>query len=215
MTFRSTRMLLALVAIVALAGALAGGAVAGKPQNPGSQGKGKKQGKTGIKPGVSKPKGGTTVLTIDAGVLAALTGAGVTPNAVDPATLSGADATFPITKGRIVYKKAKSKGKTKKLLSGYVNHSGSLTLTKDTTVVTLATPRVNFSSGRSGSLSVKVGTSSLRIATLSGVAVNSTNKQVTATAKLTKAATDALNAAFGTTVTPGTELGKLTVTPTF
>ncbi len=65
-------------------------------------------------------EGGTTAVTLDAGTLGAITGAGFTPSIVAPATLAGGVATFPIVKSKIAAN----------LTSGVISHSGGLTLTK-------------------------------------------------------------------------------------
>jgi len=63
---------------------------------------------------------GDTKLTLDAGTLGAITGAGYTPAIVAPATLNAPVATFPIVKSKIAAD----------LTSGVISHSGGLSLTK-------------------------------------------------------------------------------------
>ena len=75
-------------------------------------------------------EGGDTTLTLDAGTLGAITGAGFAPAIVAPATLTGTVAKFPIVKSKIA----------SDLTSGVVSHSGGLTLTKGGT----ATSATNF-----------------------------------------------------------------------
>jgi hypothetical protein len=65
-------------------------------------------------------EGGDTKLTLDAGTLGAITGAGFTPAIVAPATLDAGVATFPIVKSKIAAD----------LTSGVIGHSGGLSLTK-------------------------------------------------------------------------------------
>jgi len=71
---------------------------------------------------------GDTKLTLDAGTLGAITGAGFAPGIVAPATLSGTVATFPIVKSKIAAN----------LTSGAISHTGGLSFTKagSTTSVT-------------------------------------------------------------------------------
>jgi hypothetical protein len=170
----------------------------------------------GIRLGVSKPKGGTTVVTADGALLSALTTAGVAITPSGAATMSGSSFTFPITGGRIVYKRA-NHGKRTKLLAGFILHAGSgLTLTKATTTATISNFRIVLAAGKIGRVDVKVGKGKLKLATLSNVAVNATSKSASATLSLTPAAAAALNAAFGTTLPKsGAVLGTVVITPTF
>ena len=212
---RITRIMFAALALVAL---VAGSAIAApKSPKPG-------KGHPGIRLGVSKPKGGTTVVTVDSALQSALTTANVTVTPSGTATASGTSFTFPISGGSIVYKKGnhgKGKGAKKKLLSGYILHAGSgLTLTKTTTTgplsATISDFRISLSAGKTGRLDVKLGKSKLKLATLSNVAVNATSKSISATATLTATAVTMLNSAFGTTLPKsGTVLGTLVITPTF
>jgi len=73
---RTHHLLLAAIALVAFAATLTASALAA-PKSP-NPGKGHKPAPVqGIHPGVSKPKGGSTVLTVDPTTLTALTTAGV------------------------------------------------------------------------------------------------------------------------------------------
>jgi hypothetical protein len=208
---RIPRSTLAALALVAL---MAGSAIAApKSPNPG-------KGHPGIHLGVSKPKGGTTVVTVDSGLLAALSGAGVTVTRSGTATGSVPAFTFPITGGSIVYKKGnqgKGKGAKKKLLSGYILDADSgVTFTKGMVPATAADFRVNLSAGKTGRIDANVGSSKLKLATLSNVTVNATSKSISATATLTPDAVTALNGAFGTTLPKsGVLLGTVVITPTF
>lgn len=229
MTIRMLRGALALLAISALVAALAGVAAAdkpvnpGKPTNPGSQGKGK--GKSGIKYGVYKAKGGTTTLTIDS-AFATFGGTPVTVSGVPLATVSGAPGAFdfPITKGRIVLKKGNKghgKGaKPKKTLAGYVNHSGGLKFDQGATSVTFSNLRINLSAGKGGALdgNVNAGSDRVRLGRLSGVSVDPSNKHITATVTLSQAGADALNSGLAlppaSMASKTTVLGTLKVMPT-
>lgn len=212
---RRSRTPLAVAAVFALLIALAGSAIAAKPQNPGAQGRAK----SGLKPGVNKVKGGTTTLTVDPAYAAAVTAAGITIDTVAPAT-SAVPGTyvFPITGGRLVYHKAKkagSKSKSKKKLSGFVTHSGGISLTKGALTATLSDLRANLSANRTGRVDAKLGTGPLKLAKLSNVTIDSTNKKITATVTLTDEAVAAINATYGTTFPSGVVLGTIVIAPTF
>jgi hypothetical protein len=215
---RIIRSALAGLALVALT---AGSAVAApKSPNPGKGHPGAGKGHTGIHFGVSKPKGGGTAVTVDGGLLAAFTGAGISVTPYGTATGGAPTFTFPITGGSIVYKKGnqgKGKGAKKKLLSGYILHRGSgVTFTKGVVTATASSFRINLSAGNAGRIDANVGSSKLKLATLSKVAVNATSKSITATATLTPDAVKAFNGAFGTTLpSGGVVLGTVVITPTF
>lgn len=204
---RPTRTFIAIAAACALLVALAGSAPAAKHS------------KAGLKPGVNKVKGGTTTLTVDPGYGTAVINAGLTPDVVAPATIPVPGTyVFPITGGRLVFhktKKAGSKSKSKKQISGFVKHSGGIMLTKDATTATLSDLRVNLSANRTGRVDATFGTGSLKLATLSNVTIDSTNKQISATVTLTPEAINAINGTFGTTFPPGVVLGTAVMTPTF
>lgn len=216
MTNRASRSALALFATFSLTAALAGGAIAGKPADPGSQGKGK--GKAGMKYGVLKPKGGTTLLTIDPALSATLSGV--------PVTVSGlpenqATTEFKITKARITLKKAnkgRSKKSASKTLSGFVNHSGGLKFERGAQVVTLSNLRINLSAAKKGTLegNVNGGTDRVRLGVLSGVSVDAM-KSISATVTLTQRGADALNSglSLGGALSSTTVLGVVKITPTF
>ena len=223
MTHRMTRSALALAATLSLTAALAGGAVAdkpakpGKPTTPGAQGKGK--GKAGMKYGVLKAKGGTTLLTIDSALATTLGGV--------PVTVSGlpenkATTEFNITKARINLKKP-NKGQGKKAMpkkvSGYVNHSGGLKFERSPTqVVTLSNFRINLSAQKNGTLegNVNGGSARVRLGVLSNVTIDAM-KSISATVTLTQGAADALNTglALNGALSKNTVLGVVKVTPTF
>ncbi len=77
--------------------------------------------------------GGATTLALDPGTAAALTGLGVTPSVVPPATAGPKGLSFPITGGRL------STGE----LAGEIPHSGGIALTAGATKVEL----LNFEIG--------------------------------------------------------------------
>lgn len=222
MSNRMTRSLLALVAVFSLAAALAGGAVADKPTNPGKPttpgANGKHKGKPGLKYGVLKPTGGSTLLTLDPALAATLGGV--------PVTVSGlpenqAATEFKITKARINLKKPnKGRGKkaAPKTVAGYVNHSGGLKFERGTQVVTLANFRINLSAGKTGTLqgNVNGAPGRVRLGVLSNVTVDAL-KSISATVTLTQGAADALNTGLSLNgaLSKTTVLGVVKVTPTF
>ena len=160
------------------------------------------------------------MLTVDPTTLTALTTAGVVITPFGTATAASPAFTLPITGGSVVYKKANhghGKGAHKKLLSGNVLHAGSgLTLTKATTTATISNLRINLSAGKTGRIDATLGSGKLKLATLSNVTVNATNKSISATATLTPAAVAAMNTTFATTLpATGAPLGTLVITPTF
>jgi len=219
MPIRLHRVFFAALALVALAATAAAGALAApKSPNPGrAQGHAPK---SGVHGGVTKPKAGSTVLTVDATTLSALTTAGVTVTPFGTATGASPAFTFPITGGSVVYKKANhghGKGSKRKLLAGNVVHTGSgMTLTKGTTTVTISDLRINLSAGKTGRIDASLPHGKIKLATLSGVAVDATTKSISATATLTQAAVNALNTTFGTTLpAAGAPLGAVVITPTF
>lgn len=150
--------------------------------------------------------GGQTALALDSGAASALQSLGVTPGLVGPA-IANPDGTFgfPITGGKV----------NARTLAGQIPHSGGISLTKDGTVVTLTNFNIDT---RKAELSAAIN-GGARAAILSldlsspQVAVEGQTVTVgNVTAKLTKGAADALNAAFGTTAfTEGLTLGVATV----
>lgn len=60
--------------------------------------------------------GGMTSVALDSGLVATVTGAGITPAAVSPGTLTGTTVTFPITGGDTT--------------TGIIDHSGGLSFTQ-------------------------------------------------------------------------------------
>jgi hypothetical protein len=74
---------------------------------------------------------------------------------------------------------------------------------------------VKLSANRTGRVDAKLGTGSLKLAKLSDVTINSTNKRISATLTLTDEAVNAINATFGTTFPTGIVLGTAVMAPTF
>jgi hypothetical protein len=159
--------------------------------------KSKKSSKVAIK--------GTTTLALDSGAAAALESLGITAAPIAPATAGDAGLAFPITSARL-------NGKT---LAGSIPHTGGISLTKGETVVNLE--RFTIKIDKSQDLTARVGGSRVSILNLdlSDAKITKTKKQVTVAgvkATLTKAAADALNAAFGTDAfKEGLLLGDATV----
>jgi hypothetical protein len=154
-------------------------------------------------------KGGTA-LAIDPGTLSALTSLGITPNVIAPATLSGTTATFPITGGVADLD----------LGGGVVRHSGGISLTKGSTVVTLTDFDVKL--GAAPQLFATLNGAGAKVAAidldLSAATPSVSGRDITVSgvvAKLTQGAADALNQAFSTTAfSGGLVLGQVTVTAT-
>jgi hypothetical protein len=151
---------------------------------------------------------GSTALQLDPGTAQALTSVGVTPGIVGPAFAAGDGINFPITDRLLT-----AAG------TGYVTHSGGITLTAGSTTVSLTDFTVGiYAHTLSGIVN---GGARAQLATLDfGKArIGFSGGCLTigpVTASLTKTATDALNAAFGLAGTanalqPGTVLGTATV----
>lgn len=151
---------------------------------------------------------GGTALEIDPGVLSALASLGIAPGVIEPATLAGTTATFPITGGRVGLD----------LGSGVVRHSGGLSLTKGATVVRLTDFDIRLGSAPQLFASLNGGSPKAAILDLdlSGAMPAVSGRDVTVpgvVAKLTQGAADALNQAFATTAfTGGLVVGRATVT---
>jgi hypothetical protein len=150
---------------------------------------------------------GDTALAIDPAALQAITGLGITPGVVGPATLEGTTARFPITGGRAALD----------LSAATVTHSGGLSLTKGSTVVQLTdfdirAPQL-FASVNGGAEKVAILDLDLSALqpTVSGRSITLANVG----ARLTQGAADALNAAFATTAfAGGLAIGSATVSAT-
>lgn len=150
---------------------------------------------------------GTTTLKLSPAATAALAGAGVAATADKPAKAVEGGFAFKVTNGKLT-------------TSGYlgsIKHAGGLTLKQAATSKSLTLRNPIAKLAQSGStLSVLVGEARVVIATLdaSGATVEKTRTAFKATgvkATLTKAAADALNATFGTTLAEGADLGTLDV----
>lgn len=151
--------------------------------------------------------GGQTDLALDAAAGAALTSLGVTPGLVGDAR-ANADGTFgfPITGGKVVAE----------TLAGAVRHSGGISLTRGSTRVELTNFDIDTAE-RTLSANVTGVQGKVAILSLDLSAIQRTDAEGSVTvanvpARLTKAAADALNAAFGVTAfTEGLQLGVATV----
>jgi hypothetical protein len=157
-------------------------------------------------PGQIAFTGGATSLALDPGAAQALAALGVSAAPAAPATANpDGSLAFPITGGKV---DAKS-------LAGSITHSGGLTLTKGATVVTVSD--FTIATAPAPKLSALLGAARFDLATLdlSAARVATSGRAVTVgpvTAKLTRAAADALNQAFGTTAfAEGLTIGTATV----
>jgi hypothetical protein len=153
---------------------------------------------------------GATAVAIDPAALSAIVGLGITPGVIDPATLAGTTASFPITGGQAQLD----------LSAGTVSHSGGLSLAKGATTVALTDFDVVV--GAKPQLLASINGASQKVAILdidlTGVTPAVDGREITvagAALKLTQGAADALNAAFATSgFTAGLVLGRATVTAT-
>jgi hypothetical protein len=151
--------------------------------------------------------GGQTDLMVDEDAASALASEGISPG-LEEGTVANEDGSlgFPITGGRV----------NAKTLGGRIAHDGGISLTKGETVVRLTDFVIDT---RRATLSATVDGGSQKVAILAldldSPDVTIEGKQVTVagvTATLTKAAADALNAAFETEAfTEGLTLGVATV----
>ena len=144
-------------------------------------------------PGQIAFTGGATSLALDPSAAQALAALGISASPAAPATASpDGKLAFPITGGKV---DAKS-------LAGTITHSGGLTLTKGATAVTVSD--LTIETAPAPKLTALLGTARFDLATLdlSAAKVATAGRTVTVgpvTAKLTRAAADGLNQAFGTT----------------
>jgi hypothetical protein len=157
-------------------------------------------------PGQIAFTGGATSLALDPDAAQALAALGVSAAPAAPATANpDGSLAFPITGGKV---DAKS-------LAGSITHSGGLTLSKGATEVTVT--EFTIETAPAPKLTALLGTARFDLATLdlSAAKVATSGRTVTVgpvTAKLTKAAADALNQAFGTTAfAEGLSIGSATV----
>jgi hypothetical protein len=153
--------------------------------------------------------GGVTSVTLSSTLLNALTSLSVTPSILSPATLNGAVANFPVTGGAVDADTAK----------GEIDHSGGLTFTAGSTVVTISNFDITYLGGApvltgivtaDGALLGRYGLfnlavdASLPLKPKNGFYVYLPNVQLT----LTAGAASLLNGAFGVTAfTPGLPIG--------
>jgi hypothetical protein len=150
--------------------------------------------------------GGATTLALDPGTAAALTGLGVTPSVIAPATAGAAGLSFPVTGGTLAAG----------TFAGAIAHSGGIALAAGATRVELRSFRIEID--RTPQLTALVGGTSARVpltVDLSGAKVGLTARTAVvrgARVALTTEAASALNAAFGTTaLTAGLPLGTADV----
>lgn len=145
--------------------------------------------------------GGQTDLALDGGTLQALTGLGIAPGIIAPATLAGTTASFPITGGKV----------NATTLAGSITHSGGISLTRGGVRVELTEPDIQLPK-----MLVKVNGGNAAAAIdldASNAQVNVSGRNVTVgnvVAKLNPAGSSALSGAFGTAV-PQVTLGVATV----
>jgi hypothetical protein len=137
-------------------------------------------------------RGGETRLALDPGAGQALASLGISAAPIDPASAKAGGLAFPITGGKV----------NARTLAGEITHSGGLALTRDATRVELR----DFTIGIDGSpaLSALVGGQRVEILSLdvSDITTRVNGRNVTVSgvvARLTAAAAQALNDAFGTT----------------
>ena len=150
------------------------------------------------------PKGATTLALSD-GAAAALQSLGIAAAPLKPARAGDAGLAFPITAGKL----------DAKTYAGKIKHSGGISLTRHETRVELRNFTINVDGAPD--LTARVGDSRVSILDLdlSDAEISASGRRLTIAnvkATLTKAAADALNAAFGTTAfAEGLELGTATV----
>jgi hypothetical protein len=141
--------------------------------------------------------GGSTSLALDPGTAAALASLGISVAPAAPALVnSDGSLGFPITGGKVAAK----------TLAGAITHSGGITLTKGATSVTAAD--FTIETAPAPKLTAAVGSARLDLADLdlSAAKVEIAGRKVSVTgvtARLTQAAADALNQAFGTSAFRG------------
>jgi hypothetical protein len=151
--------------------------------------------------------GGATTLSLDPGTAAALTGLGVTPSVIPPATAGASGLAFPITGGNLLTGR----------VSGEIPHAGGIALTAGATRVELRSFVINLDASRSA-LTAQIGDTSTRVPLaldLAAARIGLSNGRAVitgATVALTSEAATALNAAFRTSaLTAGLPLGTARV----
>lgn len=148
---------------------------------------------------------GDTTLKVDKGTAAALTSLGVAVAPISPSTAGSKGAKFPITGGKV----------NSKTLAGNIKHSGGLRFSAGSTIVDLKNFTINIDSRPDLVASVgdaRVSILSLDLSKLKNTSSGKNIKLSGVKGSLTKAAADALNAAFGVTAfKKGLVLGVATV----
>ena len=151
---------------------------------------------------------GSTALTPDAATVGVLTGAGITPGLVAPATLQDGAFTFPITRSVV----------RTDLTSGVIGHTGGISLTKAPTAVSLTDFDIKLGASPTLAASLNGGAQKADIVDLdlSNVAIQKSGKTGLmvsgVTAELSQAASDALAGAFpGLPPTAGAQLGTVVI----
>jgi hypothetical protein len=151
---------------------------------------------------------GSTALTPDDTTIGVLTGAGITPGLVEPATPQNGAFAFPITRSVI----------RADATSGTIGHTGGISLTRAPTAVTLTNFDINLGAAPTLAASVNGGAKAaiadldltkvlIRASGTTGLIVSGV------TVNLNQAASDALAGAFpGLPPTAGAELGTVVVT---
>jgi hypothetical protein len=161
-----------------------------------------------------KVKSGTTMLTLSPQSIANLQSMGITMAAASPASTANNVLKFPVKAGT----KIKTKG-TNKVVSGKIVHLGTLTMSKDTTIVPLTSPTVTF--GPKPSLSGTFGVGSINVGTLtiraSKTKIAKKSMKITGVSvRLTAEAAGAMNGVFGVTgFKQGDLVGTATMTVKF
>ena len=150
------------------------------------------------------PKGATTLALSD-GAASALQSLGIAAAPLKPARAGDDGLRFPITAGKL----------DAKTYAGQIKHVGGISLTRGETRVELRNFVINVDSAPD--LTARVGSSRVSILDLdlSDAAISKSGRRLTIAgvkATLTKAAAEALNAAFGTDAfAEGLEIGTATV----
>ncbi len=190
-TTKNTRVAVVVLAALALATAALVPALAGAAKSSGTT--------------LKLKASGDTTLKLDKGTASALTSLGVSVAPISPSTAGSKGVKFPITGGHV----------NSKTLAGAIRHSGGLRLSAGSTVVDLKNFTINID--KKPDLVASVGGARVSILTLDLSKLKNTSsgsniKLSGVKGSLTKAAADALNAAFGVTAfKKGLVLGTATV----
>ena len=147
---------------------------------------------------------GSTKLEVDPGTLEALTGLGVAPGVVKPATLDGATYRFPI-----------ANSVRNALRTGVIRHRGGISLTAGSTTVKLTDFDIKLLRGQLFGKVNGAGPVALLDLDLSDARIRFRRGRLVVGpvgTTLTQGAADALNAAFGVdALTDDTVLGEATI----